>query len=59
MTIGLCFWILMLFWLVLGIWHTWPAPSEKPNYWPVGGNLLLFIVIFLLGVKVFGWPIQG
>lgn len=53
MAIGLMFWILMLLWLVLGLWWTWP------NYHLVGGNLLLFILLLLLGWKVFGPPIHG
>lgn len=53
MTIGLCFWILMLLWLVLGIWRHWP------NYGAFGGDLLLFILLLLLGWKAFGAPIHG
>ena len=53
MSFALAFWILMLIWLVFGIWYTWP------NHMLVGGNMLLFIVIALLGWKVFGPPIHG
>lgn len=53
MTFGLAFWILMLIWLAFGLWQSWP------NHSVVGGNLLLFIVIVLLGWKVFGAPIHG
>ncbi len=53
MTFGLAFWILMLLWLVFGLWQYWP------NHVLVGGNLLLFIVIALLGWKVFGAPLHG
>ena len=53
MSMGLVFWILMLIWLVFGLWHNWP------NYPLVGGNLLLFILIGLLGWKIFGAPIHG
>lgn len=53
MSIGLCFWILMLLWLVFGLWHSWP------NYYPVGSNLLLFILLLLLGWHAFGPPIHG
>ncbi len=58
MTIGLFFWILMIFWLVIGLYHNWPQGDAR-NFWPVGGNLLLFLLIFLLGVATFGWPIKG
>ena len=53
MTIGLAFWILMLLWLVFGIWQSWP------NQYVVGGNLLLFILLLLLGWHDFGAPIHG
>ena len=53
MTFGLVFWILMLIWLIFGIWRDWP------NHFAVGGNLLQFILFLLLGWKVFGPPIHG
>jgi hypothetical protein len=53
MTIGLAFWILMLLWLVFGMWQAWPS------HYVVGGNLLLFILLVLVGWKVFGPPIHG
>ena len=53
MTFGLCYWILMLIWLVFGVWTAWP------NYKASGGNLLLFVLLVLLGWKVFGAPIHG
>jgi hypothetical protein len=43
----------MLLWLVFGMWHSYP------NYYIVGGNLLLFILLLLLGWKTFGAPIHG
>jgi hypothetical protein len=52
MSFGLAFWILMLLWLVFGVWHLWP------NYYGVGGSLLLFILLVLLGWKVFGSPLH-
>lgn len=53
MSIGLMFWILMLLWLVFGLWTTWP------NYHLLGGNLMLFILLLLLGWHAFGPPIRG
>jgi len=59
MKIGLLFWILMLIWLVFGLWLTWPASTGSAlAFGLVGGNLLLFLVIGLLGWKVFGSPVQ-
>jgi hypothetical protein len=53
MTLGLAFWILMLLWLVLGTWWSWP------NHVAVGGNLMLFLLLMLLGWRVFGAPLHG
>ena len=48
MTYGLCFWILMLLWLVLGLWQ------NRANYKAAGSALLLFLLLLLLGWQVFG-----
>jgi len=59
MKISLLFWILMLIWLVFGIWVYWPTTTGTAiAFGFVGGNLLLFFVIGLLGWKVFGSPLQ-
>jgi hypothetical protein len=57
MRMGLLFWILMLIWLIFGFWAT-SALTSGGDYRPVGGNLLLFLVIALLGWKVFGSPLR-
>lgn len=57
MSIGLCFWILMLLWLVLGIAWRWPAIGAG-QYGPIGSDLLLFILLLLLGWHAFGAPIR-
>jgi hypothetical protein len=49
----------MLVWLVFGVWSYWPASSATPvAYGPVGGSVLLLVLIGLLGWKVFGAPLQ-
>lgn len=53
MPLGLAFWILMLLWLVFGLWSAWP------NYHLVGGSVLLFLLLLILGWKVFGQPLHG
>lgn len=53
MTFGLCFWVLMLLWLVFGLWSAWPLNMKSG-----GGHLLLFILLLLLGWKVFGAPLH-
>jgi hypothetical protein len=60
MTIGFLFWLLMLLWLVFGLYWRWPGGAPVGPAWgPVGGDLILFILLFLLGWKAFGFPIHG
>lgn len=56
MTLGLCFWILMMIWLVFGlaVWN-----GAVAAYGAIGNTLLLFILLLLLGWKVFGAPLHG
>jgi hypothetical protein len=58
--IGFVFWLLMLLWLLFGLYLYWPQGGMSgPAFGPVGGNLLLFILLFILGWKSFGLPIQN
>jgi len=57
MKIGFVFWLLMLLWLVFGLYLFWPQGGA--TFVPLGGNLLLFVLLFLLGWKSFGMPIQN
>jgi hypothetical protein len=61
MPIGLLFWLLMILWLLFGFVVYWPADrTAGPRaFAPMGGNLLLFVLLFLLGWKAFGFVIQG
>jgi hypothetical protein len=58
MSIGLVFWILMLLWLVFGLWQNYPQLTAG-QWHPLGGSLLLFILLLLLGWHAFGAPIRG
>lgn len=55
MKIGFLFWLLMILWLIFGFWVYWPAGGQ---WQPLGSNLLLWILLALLGWKVFGAPLQ-
>ena len=57
MPLALLFWVLMLLWLVLGFWTSWPGRQPLP-YGPVGSNLLLFVLLGLLGWAVFGAAVK-
>lgn len=61
MSMRLLFWILMLLWLIIGIGGPvyWSGGYSGISQIYLGGNIILFILIGLLGWKVFGQPIQG
>lgn len=58
MTLGLCFWILMLIWFVFGI-ALWNGAVAVGPYGAMGHTLLLFILLGLLGWHAFGPPLHG
>jgi hypothetical protein len=53
MPIGVLFWLLMLIWLISGI-YSYRTDIFRGNYGIAGGNLLLFILLALIGWKLFG-----
>jgi hypothetical protein len=57
MTLSFLFWLLMILWLIFGFWQ-W-RPTAPANYAPFGGHLLLWVLLFLIGWRVFGFVIQG
>lgn len=57
MPIGILFWVLMVLWFFFGLYWSWPS-GGSPNMTVVGGNLLLFVLLALLGWRVFGPVLQ-
>ena len=57
MSLGFIFWLIMLLWVIFGIAPTWPA--DRAGWRPFGGSLMLFVLLFVIGWRVFGWPIQN
>ena len=55
LSIGLLFWILMILWLIFGFWSNYTPGAF--NVRPFGGHILLWVLLFLLGLEVFGFPI--
>lgn len=55
MSLLLIFWVLMLLWLVFGLWD-WYNPDPR---WARGHNVFLFILFLVLGWAVFGAPVHG
>jgi len=61
MTLQLLYWILMLLWLVFGLWANWPAPGAPRDgtaFRPLGGTVLLFVLLVILGWETFGSPVK-
>jgi len=57
MSIGLLYWILMILWAIFGVFPGFP--KDQAGWKPFGGSLLLFILLFLLGWRTFGFVIQN
>jgi len=58
MTIGFIFWLLMILWVLFGLWQNF-QPGPGPSWSPLANTLWLFILFLLLGIQVFGWPIKA
>lgn len=56
MPIGLLFWILMVLWFFSWVGSTW---NVGPPWALHAGNLVLFVLLFLLGWHDFGFIIRG
>jgi hypothetical protein len=52
MPFALAYWIIMLIWLLFGLY-------SSGIMWLTGPNVILFILLVLLGWKVFGVPLHG
>ena len=58
MPLRFAFWVLMLLWLVVGGW--WGYSTAPEGRWPlVGWSLLLFLLLLVVGLRIFGAPLQG
>lgn len=58
MPIGMIFWMLMILWFFFGLYWNWPANNEPRGLGILGGNLLLFVLLFIIGWKLFGFVVQ-
>lgn len=58
MTLTLCFWILMLIWFVFGIAST-GFGLYVGAHGPLINSVFLFILLLILGWRVFGAPLHG
>jgi hypothetical protein len=61
MAIGVFFWVIMILSLLFGLYANrpvGPAPDGRWAWAPFGVSLLVFVLLFLLGWRVFGFPIH-
>ena len=57
MTIGFLYWLLLILAIIIGVM---PCPEGPSGRWfSCGRSILYFVLFFLLGLKIFGWPISG
>lgn len=57
MTKDVLFWVLMLIWLVLGFYGDY-VPGQPFPFRRLPGWLLLFVILALLGWRVFGAAVK-
>jgi hypothetical protein len=58
MTLSVWFWLIWVIALLFGLWSYWPR-GENPVWGAFGNGLILWILLGLLGWRVFGSPLQG
>lgn len=60
MTIGFLFWLLYILGLVFGFGGLYIGATDgRSRVWGWGGSILLWVLLFLLGWRAFGFPISG
>lgn len=55
MTLGMLYWILLIVAIVFGVWQSWPR-GENATF--SAAPLLYWVLFFIVGVALFGWPIK-
>jgi hypothetical protein len=55
MTLAFWYWLFMVLWLIFGAWMAMPPRSDVGWRW----GLIPFILFVIIGLKLFGSPIQG
>jgi hypothetical protein len=57
MTLAVLFWLLMIIWLVLGLWRDY-VPGQPYPMPRLAGSLFLFVLLAILGWAQFGGPVR-
>ena len=58
MTINIWFWILYVISVLLGLYLQWPSAPGPAGFRPIGGWVLIMILIGLLGWGIFGSAVK-
>ncbi len=58
MSKGNVFWVLWIIWAIFGFYTGWKGRSGPDGPYVWGGNILLLVLFFLVGWKVFGFVIS-
>ncbi len=59
MPLSFLFWLIYILWVIVWCWGFWPVTIAGPrSYGPVGGGLILAILIFILGWGTFGFVVK-
>lgn len=53
MSIGLLFWIVYLVWVILGVYN------NRVNQALIGYHVVIAVLLFLVGWRLFGFPIHA
>lgn len=53
MSIAIFFWVIFIIWTIFGLWRS------GPDRYAIGYHGVVAVLIFLLGWRVFGFPIHG
>jgi hypothetical protein len=59
MSFQLAYWVLMGLWFAFGLWSAWPLTTDPAKRTAAASELFLFILLVLLGWKIFGPPVHA
>lgn len=60
MTLTFLFWFFMLLWFLLSVFWGYRTPRDTVlGFAPVGANFFVFVLLIIVGLKIFGSPISG
>jgi len=58
MNLSMLFWVIMIVWLLFGLWSSWPAAGGTNGFRGIGGHILVWVLLAILGWQVFGAAIH-